>query len=225
MMPTATPNEEVYIQYVNQLNIPSVFRANSLSRTWLTQPFSYTEDIIYVNDIAAITNTIEQSVITSSAVGGIFSIGLQGNKDRYSGIIVYNNTKSSIIGDTHYVIEIVNLAPILKITDGVYIDAGDSLTITIIEGNLLYINGEQIKFTAVDLDNNALSGLQLGHNGTPNLPYFPKYTEVYSILDENRMSAANYQQVWNSYIYNPVLGDPLQISNTDSATFLNQDQT
>ena len=37
MMPSATPNEEVYVQYVNQLNEPSVYRANSLSRTWLTQ--------------------------------------------------------------------------------------------------------------------------------------------------------------------------------------------
>ena len=139
MMPSATPNEEVYVQYVNQLNEPTVYRANSLSRTWLTQPFYNTDDTIYVNDVEALTNTIEQNVTTPAAVSGIFSIGLEGNKNLYSSIVVYNNTKSATISDTHYTIELIDLAPILKITDGAYIDAGDSLTITILEGNVLYI--------------------------------------------------------------------------------------
>ena len=33
----------------------------------------------------------------------------------------------------------------------------------------------------------------------------------------------NYNLTWNSYVYNPVLGDPLQISETTAAYFLNMD--
>ena len=225
MMPSATPGQEVYIQYANQLNETSVYRANSLSRTWLTQPFFNTTDTIHVNDVTALTNTIVQEVTAPSPVSSVYSIGLEGDKTLYSSITVYNNTKSALIASSHYSIEIEDTAPILKIAAGAYIAAGDSLTITILEGTILYMNGEQIRFTDVDFDNNTLSGLQLGFNGTPNLAYFPEYTEVYSMLGENRMSSYNYEQTWNSYTYNTVLGDPLQISTTNSAIFLNQDQT
>jgi hypothetical protein len=46
MIPTATPDELTYINNVNKSNIPSVYRATSLSTTWLTQPLSYTDSII-----------------------------------------------------------------------------------------------------------------------------------------------------------------------------------
>jgi hypothetical protein len=38
------------------------------------------------------------------------------------------------------------------------------------------------------------------------------------------MTDVQYNQTWNSYTFNPVDGDPLQISTTASAIFLNQDQ-
>jgi hypothetical protein len=53
--------------------------------------------------------------------------------------------------------------------------------------------------------------------------YIPQYSEVFSLLSSNRMTNILYNQTWNSYDYNPTLGDPLQISNTQAAVFLNGD--
>ena len=116
-------------------------------------------------------------------------------------------------------IEIIDLAPILQITDEVSVD--DSLVITTIEGNLIYINGEQIRFTTVDLDNNTITGLQRGSNGTGIIDYMPTYSEVFGILSNNLLPSVNYNLTWNSYVYNVTDGDPLQISETNAAYFLN----
>ena len=115
----------------------------------------------------------------------------------------------------------IELSPILEISAGV--STGNSLTITVLVGNLIYINGEQIKFTSVDLATNTLTGLQRGSNGTGEQSVIPLYSEVFGILSSNRMSNLDYDMTWNSYDYNATEGDPLQISNTDPAIFLNTD--
>jgi sugar phosphate permease len=97
------------------------------------------------------------------------------------------------------------------------------LTITIIVGNLIYVNGELIRFTTVDFVNNTLSGLQRGFNGTGARTYIPKYTEVYSVLSSNMLPELYNGFSWNSFNYNLVTGDPLQISTTFPANFLNAD--
>jgi len=114
---------------------------------------------------------------------------------------------------------IIDLVPILQITDEVTV--GDSLVITTIEGNLIYINGEQIRFTTVDLDINTISGLQRGTNGTGIVDYMPTYSEVFGILSNNLLPSVNYNLTWNSNVYNATDGDPLQISDTNAAIFLN----
>jgi hypothetical protein len=125
-----------------------------------------------------------------------------------------------VISSDNYEVVIVSLAPVLRITPGVYITTGDNLTITMIEGRYVYVNGEQIKFTQVDEANNTLSGLTRGANGTGEQTFIPKYSEVYSLLASNQMSEVYYNETWNSYVYNTVLGDPLQISITSPAEFL-----
>ena len=95
------------------------------------------------------------------------------------------------------------------------------VTITVILGNLIYVAGEQIKFTTVDFVNNTLTGLQRGTNGTGERNFIPAYDKVYGILSTNQLPNADYYLTWNSYVYNPILGDPLQISDTASANFLN----
>jgi hypothetical protein len=136
-------------------------------------------------------------------------------------VIVYNVTTSSYVNPANYEVVVIDISPILQITGGV--TAGNNLIITTIEGNLVYINGEQIRFTIVDLDNNTLTGLQRGINGTGEQAYVPTYTEVYGILSNNLLPDVNYNLTWNSYVYNPVAGDPLQISQTTAAYFLNMD--
>ena len=136
-------------------------------------------------------------------------------------VIVYKHTTSTTLSSSAYSVVVENIAPVLKITSGV--STGDSLTITTIEGNIIYVNGEQIRFSSVDFATNTLFGLQRGANGTGEQTFIPEYSEVYGILSENRLVQADYFETWNSYIYNTTEGDPLQISLTMGANFLRED--
>jgi hypothetical protein len=219
MIPTSTPDELTYINNVNKSHIPTVYRATSLSTTWLTQPLSYTDSTIYVQDVSKITTNVVQNEVTPTSVNGVYTIGLDADKRIISQVVVVNNTTSTTLPSSAYSVQIVDTAPVLEITSGV--SMGQSLTITVILGNLIYVAGEQIKFTIVDFVNNTLSGLQRGTNGTGERFYIPAYEKVYGILSTNQLPAVNYNLTWNSYNYNPTLGDPLQISDTVAANFLN----
>jgi len=219
MIPSATPNQLVYLQNVNKNGIGSVYRASTDTRTWLIEPLYYTNETIYVSYITRITDSIVQNVVAPAAVDGIISIGLTADKNTISQVIVYNATTSSYVATSNYAVVIVDLAPELEITGGVTV--GNNLVITTIEGNLIYINGEQIRFSTVDLVNNTISGLQRGSNGTGILDYIPKYSEVFGVLSNNLLPSVNYNLTWNSNIYNATDGDPLQISETNAAIFLN----
>jgi hypothetical protein len=192
----------------------------SSTRTWLTEPLAITDDTIYVESVNTITNSIVQNVIAPVAVSGVMRIGLLADKNSIVSILVYNNTTSAIISSANYTLVIENTAPILKITTGVWITTGNSLTITTLDGNLIYINGEQIKYSSADTNDNTLSGLSRGQNLTPVQYLISKYTEVWGLLPQNKMNNAGYVQTWNSYDYNTVIGDPLQISSTPESLFL-----
>ncbi len=217
MMPSATPNELVYIQNVNKSSTGSVFRAGPEARTWLVEPLVFTDEVIYVDDLSKITNTIVQNT-TAPTIGidGNRTIGLLVDKRLISQIIVYNNTTSTTLNPTSYFVGTVDTAPVVNITAEV--STGDSLTITTIEGNLIYVFGEQIRFTIVDFANKTISGLQRGTNGTGVRALIPKYTEVYGVLSENRMATPIYDSAWNFLPLESAL--PLQISNTTGAVFL-----
>lgn len=221
MIPSATPNQLVYIQNVNKSNEASVFRANHLTETWLTQSLYATDESILVKDASRLITNVVQNVVTPAQVGGVYTIGLDADKNSIVQILVYNNSTGFAVSSDYYTLKIVNGAPNVEITNGV--TTGDSLTITTMVGNLIYINGEQIKFSQVDLTTNTLSGLSRGVNGTGAQDYVPPYVNVYGLLPTNKLPETEYNQIWNSYTYNQVLGDPLQISTTESARFLNND--
>jgi len=223
MMPTATPNQVVYMEQVNKNGEGSVYRANNQTRTWITAPLTDTDSIIYVNDVARLINTIVQNVVAPAAApDGVISIGLNVDKRLISNITVYNETTHTLVLPSNYSEVNENLSPMLKITGQV--TAGNQLTISILEGNLLYLNGEQIRFSSVDLVANTISGLQRGANGTGVRSLTPAYSEVYGLLSKNRMSDLLYNNTWNDDDYPDFDGDvdggPLQVSTTVGALFL-----
>ena len=186
MIPHSTPDEEIYLNAVNTTGEQSVFRANTQSRTWLAEPIFPLSQVIYLGDVTRVTDNLVEQRTAPSPVNNIYSIGLNSDKNILSGVTVLNNTTGNTLDTDTYEVVIEELAPILKITNGSYISAGDSLTITSLEGNVLYINGEQIKFTSINFENNTVSGLQRGANGTGVQEYIAKYTEVFSLLSNNR---------------------------------------
>ena len=225
MIPHATPDEEIYINFVNQINEGTVYRNNTETRTWLMQPVYDLSTLIYVNDVTRLTDAVVQNVTTPALVDGYYYIGLTADKTIITSVEVLNNTTGNEIDSDNFEVIIENLSPILKIAAGAYITAGNSLTITTLVGNIIFINGEIIKFGSVDFTNNTLGQLQRGANGTAMQTLIPTYSEVYGLLTNNQLPNVYYGQTWNSYYFNPIEGDPLQISETISAQFLHVDIT
>lgn len=217
MMPSATPSQEKFFINVDKNSQPTVFRQGVATTTYLSEDLNYTDEIIYVNDVTKLITISEQQVTDTVAISGEYYIGLNVNKNLLTSVSVYNQSKSLTIDSVNYSLRIIDLVPTVVINaNSSYIEDGDILDITITEGNRIYVGGEQIGFTTVDLVNNALSGLQRGINttGTPNL--ISKYTQVYGFLDVNKMNQDYYDLDWND-------GEPLQISNTNPAIFLRTD--
>ena len=222
MMPTATPNEEIFMLTVGANNNGEVYRTNVHARTWLVKPLQFSDTTVYVNDVNRITDTVIQNTIAPAEdLAGIISIGINADKNSICDVLIYNNTTGQNVTD--FSLAIVDLAPIAQIASGV--SENDSLTITIIQGNVLYINGEKILFTNCDTATNSVQILTRGAYGTAEQNYIPTNTEVFGLLSRNLMTNVLYKDTWNSYIYNPIDGDPLQISQTTGANFLKVDRS
>ena len=183
---TATPKQETYLQNVTKSGIPSIYRIVTDSTTWLTQPLQYTDLTIHVSSAARLVDIITQNENAPAAVDGVISVGVNADKNTISTITVYNNTTAQEVSFDEV---IVDLALTLEFTDGV--SEGDSLTITVTQGNLIYINGEQIRFGSIDLVNNTLSDLQRGVNGTGTPTVSDEYTFVFGIHTPDRLPEAD----------------------------------
>jgi hypothetical protein len=216
MMPSATPNSESFSINVNKFDEPSVYRVPPHYVSWLVEPLFDTSETIVVDDASNLINVVVQTETAPAAIDGVITIGLDADKRIITNIVVYNETTATLLTSNDYTQTIVNDGPVLEFTSGV--TAGDVLTITVTEGVLVYIAGEQIRFTEVDLVTNTLSGLQRGVNGTPVIAYSPSYTKALSILSKNRLPETDYFISWNP-------DGPLQISDTSAAQFLNSDES
>lgn len=277
MMPSETPDEQVYINFVNQSNDGSVYRANSNTKTWLTEELGILDTVIYVDDVTRLTNFVTQTSTTPVAVSGVYTIGLNANRTEIQSVTILNTSQSvaadglvegqsykiTTLGDTdwndvagtvgktylvgntilcvnvgtgtgycnpyitstNFAQGIVDVVPVVFIDSGSWIDPGDELVITSTVGKDIMINGELIRIYAVDTTSNTITSFIRGDEGTAIRLVQPKYSEVFSILDDNRMSDTLYVRNWNSDVYNTDLGDPLQISETAGAVFLNVDIT
>lgn len=223
MINYATPNQERYLNIIDKNGDAVVYKASASTTTWLHDSIYDLTTEIKVDDVRKVTNLITQEVTTPTAIDGHYYIGLTADKRIISGVEVVNNTTGETIADSNYEVVIQDASPVLKIKSGVYITSGDNLTINTLEGNTILVNGEQIRFSTVNFETNTLSGLQRGVNGTAKQVVIPKYSEVFGLLSSNELAPVFYNQVWNSYVFNTVEGDPLQISETVPAEFLQVD--
>lgn len=226
MMPSATPDEMVYINTVNSEGKGTVYRANGNTRTWLTKSVGQYDTTIQVANIDKITNKNTQTNIAPVATLGYHVIALNATKNDIVSITVYNNNPARLgfIEPDYIQLEVTGTGPYVKITEGGWIESGDELTIVTLEGNVVYINGEYMRIESIDTDTN-ICDVARGVNGSPVLTFIPKYSEVYSLLEDNQMNEINYNTTWNKIpgLYNTTEGDPLQIAVSSGADFLRLD--
>jgi hypothetical protein len=230
MIPTATPNELVYIQNVNKDSVPAVFRANSNTRTWLTRELLQKDPTIYMSDVSRVTDTIIQNAVAPVPVDNAMYIPLHADRNTICQVVLYNESSGEYLFGCYEVV-IVATAPVLKITPTepisgtIFVSEGNNLVITITVGKLLFIDGEYISFSEVNYGANSVSKLQRGINGTGAHDIIPVYSEVYGLMTANLLPEIEYKVTWNPIpgIYNAVKGDPLQIADTAAANFLKGD--
>ena len=223
MIPSPTPNQMTYLIDVNKDAYQSVYRYSPDDVTWLTQDLSISDDIIYVHDVSDLVDIEHMEAITPVAVNGSHEFTLQVNKSLIKEVTVTNITTSTVIDSVNVSVALDETQqPTVYVQEGSWINVGDDVTIAIVLGGTIYINGEQIGFVRVNLANNTISGLYRGINSTGANPLISKYTEVYGIVESNKLSESYLNVIWNSYAFDISDGDPLQVSNTNAANFLNK---
>jgi len=228
MMPSATPNAQTYINIVDQNNQGKVYRANTETKTWLTENVGEYDTTIQVANIEKLITKSVQTNNAPAVVLGYHSIGLQVKRFDILSVRVFNNNPARIgyIDQDYIKLEVFGLGPYVSIEAGDWIATGDELIITVVEGKTIYVNGEYMNIINVDLSENLLN-VQRGALGSPINTVILKNTTVYGLLTANKMPNVYYNQTWNKIpgIYNETLGDPLQIAEGIAPEFLNVDVT
>ena len=220
MTPTATPNETTYINQVDKNGTPTVYRANSDTYTWLTQDLQLTDTEIHIYDITKVVDvSVQTTTVSDTFTVGSLTAGVVGKTKDITSVVVYNNTTGLLVPSSNYSVRVVDLASVIYFTNGV--SNGDEIILTVSFGNIISINGEKIGFTGVDYVNGILTGIQRGIAGTGAQALHPRYATVYSYIPTNMLPDVYYDLTWNSNTYNVTLGDPLQVSTTNAANFLN----
>jgi len=222
MIPTSTPNELRYLNIVDSNNQPSVYRIVQENTDWLVEDLSFNDDTMFVRDVTKLTNLVRDVAAAPAFSNGFYNIGLTAERNLAVNITVTNETTGQVISPDFYSLVIQNLTPTLRIVPGAYISEGDRIVVETLVGNPIYVNGEIIKFTSVDFEANTISGLLRGTEGTGQQTLIPAFTNVYSLATTDRLPDEQYFTIWNTFNYNTTLGDPLQISQSAPANFLNR---
>jgi hypothetical protein len=106
---------------------------------------------------------------------------------------------------------------LLETDDTIYFN--DVSMIVTDDTKIVHINGEMIRFTTVDFMNNTVSGLVRGVQGSGAKLTHAQYDYAYGISDSKKLQDAYYHKIMNSKVFTSK-GDPLQLSNTTAAKFL-----
>jgi hypothetical protein len=84
---------------------------------------------------------------------------------------------------------------------------------------IVLVNSEKIFYSVVDVAGSYISGLIRGVATTGIIETHPSGSRIDVITDDNLLPRSQYNRSWHTMI-EPVMGDPLQDSDTTSANFL-----
>ena len=217
MVPSASPNETTTNILIDEKGNAKVYNSNFKNRTWLIRPLSETDDTIYVNDVANLVDTVSGTyTVTEDNRGPYFDVPY--NIKDIKQVSVYN--VSALFEIAQFNIQVTSENSVTRIRLVAQANAEDIVTIQIRFGDTVLINAEQIRFKRIDYDANTITGIFRGSNGTSVKPVHENYSKVYSLSPKDELNDFYYDKTWNSEEYT-ANGDPLQISDTIPANFLN----
>lgn len=214
-----TPDSIQFNIDVDKYGRPTVYRTNSGDGTWLTEDFKLGDAVMHVYNVNKLMDISIQDVV-STLINSVNLVYIECDVNQVKQVTVYNQTSSAIVPSSNYVLEVINSRSALVFADDTHVAPDDNVTVTLIIGNTIELNGEKIRFTQVDFVHNTISGLTRGVLGTAPVQYIPEYSEVYGLTKNRTLEPKYYGVIWNSSNYYDDFGDPLQISDTPAATFL-----
>jgi len=218
MVSEATPGSMIYNVSVDKLGNGKIHRMTN--NVWLTQPLYSYEDTIHVNNVRLLVNNITENLTAITESNSVVA-KLNYKIEDMSGVIVYNASTLLTLSRDDYVVKNVNSRPTVIFTSGV--TEGDNLQVTIQIGHIVNINGEQIRFRTIDFTTNTVSGLIRGILGTGIKKTHNMHSFVHGMNDATMLDPIFYDNVLNSSNYT-AKGDPMQISDSPAAKFLQTGQ-
>ena len=220
-MPSPTPNELWYTLLVNKKGEMTIANSNIQNRTWLVEPLFPTDTTISVKDVSKLVDvTYEQIRVSYNTTTENLYCFLNYNIVDIVLLTVYNFTTGTELAKTSYYLNTVNSTTEVIFTAGV--EDNDILEFTLRFGDTVIINGEKITFRGINIEENTITNIVRGAEGTAVLPVHEIYSNVLSLSTKDVLDPFYYDKVWNSDDYS-ANGDPLQISNSVPANFLKRD--
>ena len=217
MVPSASPNETTTNILIDEKGNGRVYNSNFKNRTWLISPLSETDDTIYVNDVSTLVDTVSGTyTVNEDNKGPYFDVPY--NIKDIKQVSVYNVT--ALFEIAQFNVQVTSENSVTRIRLVAQANDGDTVTIRIRFGDTILVNGEQIRFKKIDYDANTITGIFRGSNGTCVIPVHEVYSKVYSLSPKDELDDFYYDKTWNSEVYT-ANGDPLQISDSVPANFLN----
>jgi hypothetical protein len=217
MISTSTPNELSYILNVDRTGLGTVYRSNSDTKTWLIVPLYQTDTQLFVKDITKLIEMTSVSAVAENdgtSTYALINLDIELIKD----VKIYNETTFTNVDSNNFTLGYKNYQTTLLFDNEV--KPGDKLTIKLYLGNEIEINGERIQFRKVDIANNRIYQLMRGVKGTGKQKLIDVNTPVLSMLTAHQLPEYYYNRTWNTENYNPIAGDPLQLSTSIPAKFL-----
>jgi hypothetical protein len=203
-----------------------VRRANPDSSTWLTQPLTDIDELIYVQnaerlvEIYYLDDVVETHTYTNKYTGTsqtVYGIKLPATDyNQFNGAVITDETTGEALIADDYTLTAVGTNWYIAFPDSSR--NGDIIKGTLNIGNMLRIGSEDIKFGSIDLVNNTVGNLTRGYDATIPGLYYPLHTVVNSMLPKNVMPVQYYTEAWNEDYWGPV-----QASETPPAIFLKRD--
>jgi hypothetical protein len=199
----------------------TIVNSNIQNRTWLVEPLFPTDTTISVKDVSKLVDITYEIVRASynSTTENLYCF-LNYNILDIVLLTVYNVTTGVELAKTSYYLNTVNSTTEVIFTAGV--EDNDELEFTLRFGDTVIINGEKITFRGIDIEENTITNIVRGDEGTAVLPVHDIYSDVLSLSTKDILDPFYYDKVWNSDDYS-ANGDPLQISNSVPANFLKRD--
>jgi hypothetical protein len=216
MVNGATPDQMTFIMSVDRAGVGSVYRSNDTDMTWLTESITTISETIYVNDVTKLLDTTQQQV--AAVQGDDLYVEVVASVNLVKHVAIRNWTTNLDVPSDSYTMVVRNGKPNIVLTSGV--SEGDVLNVTIMSGDILVVNGEKIRFNSVDLLANSVSQLSRGVLGTTTLASHAPYSDVLGLTASRKLDDKFYNTIWTTNTSGTPQGDPLQISNSEAATFL-----